>query len=67
MSVACITLSAIQPGGPDPSDPANVVTRYLLEHPLLAAATFTHLDTAAIVYLTKARDIELLSVPVQSV
>ena len=62
-SASVVPFASIQPVGPPSTDPTNVLTRYLLEHPLLAAATLTHPDTAAILYLSPAHVLELLSVP----
>ena len=67
MSTACMKLTAIQPAGPYMADPTNVLTRYLLDHPMLTVATLSHPDTAAIAYLSPTHKFELLSVPAQAV
>ena len=66
MSVDGSTSLTTQPGGADPSDTADVVTRYVRAHPMNAATMLTHQDTNAIVYLTEALDIELLSFPAEA-
>ena len=66
-SASVVPFASIQPVGPPSTDPTNVLTRYLLEHPLMASATLSHQDTATILYLSPALELELLSVPVQAV
>ena len=66
-TASVIAFASFQSDGPPPEDPANVITRYLLEHPIAASATLSHQDTAAILYLTAPNHLELLSVPAQAV
>ena len=62
-----MNLLSIQPLGPAPGDPANVISQYLLEHPILTGTFLSHLDMAAVAYLTPERQIKLISVPAQAV
>ena len=65
-TASVIAFASFQPDGPPPDDPTNVITRYLLEHPIMASATLSHQDMAAILYLSASLRLELLSVPVQA-
>ena len=66
-TASVIAFASFQTDGPPPDDPTNVITRYLLEHPIMASATLSHQDTAAILYLSASLQLELLSVPAQAV
>ena len=57
-----MNLSSTQPLGPAPGNMINVISQYLLEHPMLGGAFLSHPDTAAIAFLTQERRIELISV-----
>ena len=61
MSVSNMNLSRIHPAGPAHDDLVNILSWYLLDHPMAAGAFLSHPDTAAIAFLTPEHHLNVLS------